>query len=434
MKQRIKGVFTRNIGWKILSIIAAGLFWLIVVNIIDPTVKRTFEDIPVEVLNETAITSSNQVYEIVSGETVDVTITSKRSLVERLKPKDFVATADLADLSSVNAVNIQVKLKKNPNNLPYELNWNNAVLRVKLEDRVTKKFKVDVMQEGELAEGYVLGDVKVKPNIIEVAGGESKMRRIDHVSVTVPLKGQTEEFSIQLKPFAYDSSGEIIDATNLSFSETEVKVTVGVRITMDVPVEVTTEGVPAEGYHLIQTDRQPESVRVSVDDPEKLNEDLVIRLKVNIEGATADVEKEINIANYLGRGYIIEDDVTVISVRCEIGKSGSRSLTLTGSDIEVRNPPDGHSVEFTDPDERYEVKLTGSDEKLKNVQLKDLGAYIDIGPYKDGVHKVTVNFTLPDGLTLSAPVTVEISITKIEGEATPTPEPEETPDEGEEEE
>ena len=426
MKQVLKGLFTRNIGWKILSLIAAGVFWLVVVNIIDPTVKRTFEDIPVEILNETAILSANQVYEVVSGDTVDVTITSKRSLVERLRPKDFTATADLAELSSVNAVNIQVKLKRNTDNVAYELNWNNAVMKVKLEDRVTKKFKVETIPDGELGEGYVLGNVKIKPNIIEVSGGESKMRKINYVAVVVPMKGQTEEFTVKAKPMAYDATGEPLDASKLSFSDTEVKVTVGVRQTMDVPIEVKTEGVPAEGYHLIQTDRQPESVLVSVDDPEKLSDDLVIRLTVNIEGATADVEKEIDISNYLGKGFNIEDDVSIVSVRCVIGKSGSRNFYLTGADIEVRNPPDSYSVSFTDPDKRYEVKLSGSDEKLKNVQLKDLGAYIDIGSLKDGTHSVPVNFSPPEGVRVTEPVMVEISIEKIEGETTPTPEPEET--------
>ncbi len=429
MKRFLKRLFTKNIGWKILSIIAAAAFWLIVVNIVDPTVKRTFENIPVKILNETAITSANQVYEIVSGDRVDVTITSKRSLVERLREKDFTATADLAELSSVNAVNIQVKLNKNPNNLPYELSYNNAVLKVKLENRVTEKFKVQVEQEGDLGEGYVLGDVKVKPNIIEVAGGESKMRKIDHVGVVIPLSGETEEFTTKAKPMAYDSSGDVIDAGNLTFSETEVTVSVGVRTTMDVPIEVTTVGMPAEGYHLIQTDRQPESVRVSASDPSKFSDDMVIRLEVDIEGATADVEKEIDISNYLGKGFTIEDGITKVSVRCEIGKSGSRSFYLNGSDIEVRNTPENYSVAFSDPDKRYEVKLSGSDDKLKNVQLKDLGAYIDIGSLGEGVHSVEVSFTTPDGIRITSPVIVEVTISKIESEATETPEETEAPEE-----
>ena len=434
MKHAIKKIFTKNVGWKLLSIIAAALFWLIVINIIDPTTKRTFEGIPVEILNETAITSANQVYEIASGDTVDVTITSKRSVVERLRSKDFKATADLAELSSVNAVNIQVKLTKSVNDVPYELDWNNAVLKVKLEDRVTEKYKVSVDQEGSLGEGYVLGDVTVKPNIIEVSGGASKMKRIDHVGVTIKLDGQTEKFSTRAKPMAYDSVGDVIDASNLTFSETDVKVSVSVRQTMDVPVEVKTVGMPAQGYHLIQTDRQPETIKVSAEDPEKLKSDLKISREVDIEGATADVEKEIDISSYRGSDYIIEDEITVISVRCEIGKSGERTFYLTGADIEVRNMPEGHSVSFTEPDKRYKVELSGSDEKLKNITLKDLGAYIDIGTLGEGVHSVAVSFSPPDGVNIVGQIAVEIDISDIESEATEAPEETAEPtDESEEE-
>ncbi len=431
MKEVLKKIFTKNIGWKILSLVAAIGFWLIVVNIIDPTTKRTFEGIPVEILNETAITSADQVYEIESGNTVNVTITSKRSLVEKLKAKDFTATADLSELSAVGAVSIQVKLNKNPENVAYELNWNNAVLKVKLEKRVTQKYKVQVKSIGELEEGYVLGDVTAKPNIIEVSGGESKMKRIDHVGVTVEVSGQSEKFTTKAVPMAYDSSDELIDSSKLTFSETEVKVVVGVRQTMEVPIEVTTVGEPAEGYHLIQTDRQPESIKVSSDDPSKLTSDLVIKLEVDIEGAVSDVEKEIDIADKLGEGYFIEDENTVVSVRCEIGKSGERTLALTGNDIEVRNSPQNYSISLTDPDRRYEVELSGSNEKLKNVQIADIGAYIDIGSMREGTHSVVVGFTPPEGVRIKNSISIEIAITKIEKpdeteEPAETVEPEET--------
>ena len=74
IKDFIKDIFTKNVGWKLVSIIAAALFWIIALNIIDPNMKKTFNDIPVEILNESVITSSNQVYEVVSGDKVNVTI------------------------------------------------------------------------------------------------------------------------------------------------------------------------------------------------------------------------------------------------------------------------------------------------------------------------------------------------------------------------
>ena len=433
MKARIKSLFTRNIGWKILSIIIAGLFWLIAVNIIDPTTKRTFEGVPVEILNESAITSANQVYEVLSGNTVDVTITSKRSLVERLNAGNFTATADLTELSSVNAVAIQVKLNKNPENVPYELDWGSAMLKVKLEERVSSKFKVEIQTEGELGEGYVLGTVKAKPNIIEVAGGISKMKKIDHVGAVIQLGGETEGFSVKAKPMAYDAMGDIVDATNLTFSATNIKVSVGVRRTMDVPIEITTVGQPAEGYHLIQTDRQPESVRVSAEDPELLTENLMIKLEVDIEGATSDVEKEIDITSYLGEDYVIEDGIKVVSVRCEIGRSGQRSLSFTGTDIEVKNLRQGYAVNFPDAEQHYQVSLSGSDDVLRDVTISDLNPYIDISGMGEGEHSVVVNFSPPIGVRVSTSVSIRIDISKIETEQTETPEETEEPAEETEE-
>ena len=74
---------------------------------------------------------------------MSVTVKGKRSFVERLNPKDFTATADLSELSKVNAVSINVKLNRTSKS-NVELDWGNAVLKVKLEKRVTKKFKVEV--------------------------------------------------------------------------------------------------------------------------------------------------------------------------------------------------------------------------------------------------------------------------------------------------
>ena len=109
----MKKKLTSKLMLKIVSVIVAFLFWLVIINITDPTTSKTFYDIPVQILNENVITSANQVYDIVDGDTVKVTVKGKRSFVEKLKESDFTATADLSELSKVNAVSINVKLNRN---------------------------------------------------------------------------------------------------------------------------------------------------------------------------------------------------------------------------------------------------------------------------------------------------------------------------------
>ncbi len=424
IKDFIKDIFTKNVGWKLVSIIAAALFWIIALNIIDPNMKKTFNDIPVEILNESVITSSNQVYEVVSGDKVNVTISGKRSFVEKLSSDDFEASADLTELSSVNAVNIKVKLVKPPANEQYELSWGNAVLKVELEKKVTQKFKVVVDTQGELGEGFVLAGTTTKPNIVEVSGGESKMKKIDKVGVTIPLAGQTEDFTTKATPMAYDRDGDIVHSENLKFSAKSVKVSVQVGKTMNVPIRVKTVGAPAEGYRLVTTDRQPESVAVTASNPNLLRSDLEIVLEVNIDGAKANVEKEFDIAEKLGPEYTIVDDTTIVSVRCEIEQSGRKTIDLTSDDIEVRNLSDNHTVKFDEDDKIYKVTLIGSDKKLEEVNVKSLGAYIDLSGLTTGSHDIEVKFSLPEGVKLSRPLTVRVILVE-QSPVEPTPTPDE---------
>ena len=203
----MKKKLTSKLMLKIVSVIVAFLFWLVIINITDPTTSKTFYDIPVQILNENVITSANQVYDIVDGDTVKVTVKGKRSFVETLKESDFTATADLSELSKVNAVSINVKLNKESTS-SVDVDWNNAVLKVALEKRITKSFKVEVDYEGELSENYVLGEMTAKPNMIEVSCGESKFKKIDHVGVMVSLKGQSEDFDSEYSPVLYDANGD----------------------------------------------------------------------------------------------------------------------------------------------------------------------------------------------------------------------------------
>ena len=158
MKKRIM----KNFVLKILSVVVAFFVWLVIINIIDPTTTRHFTDIPVEILNENVITSANQVFEVESGDKVDVTVKGKRSFIEGIDESDFSASADLSKLSTVNTAGIQVKLNKSTKE-PVELDWNNEVLRISLEEKSSQQFKVHINSEGVLADAYVLGEMTAQP-------------------------------------------------------------------------------------------------------------------------------------------------------------------------------------------------------------------------------------------------------------------------------
>lgn len=404
----MKKKWMSNLSLKIASVIVAFLFWLVIINITDPTTSKTFHDIPVKILNENVITSANQVYEIEDGDTVQVTVKGKRSFVETLTETDFTATADLTELSKVNAVSIDVKLNRESNS-GVEVSWDNAVLKVNLEKRVTQKFKVRVDYQGELSENYVLGEMVAKPNIVEVSCGESKFRKIDHVGVMVTLNGQSEDFEAKYTPILYDKDGDVLDDTNVTFSNNTIRVSTEVRGTKEVPIFVSTRGTPAEGYRLVQTDYKPEKVRVS-GTSSALAKVETIKIQVNIDGEKKNVEREIPLADYITDGLQLEEDISTISVRCEIEKDGERTFLLAPTDVAVKNLPKNCTMNLVASSEKYTVNVTGEEQDLADLQLADLGAYVDLNGLSDGEHTLDVKFSLPPGLRVKNHIKIKIVI------------------------
>ena len=63
-KKMRKYRFTDNLGLKIIALIFSAFLWLIVVNVDNPVGSRTFQDIPVTIINDDIILSSGEVYQV----------------------------------------------------------------------------------------------------------------------------------------------------------------------------------------------------------------------------------------------------------------------------------------------------------------------------------------------------------------------------------
>ena len=105
MREKIEG----DLLLKIFSVIFAFLLWMFVINTDNPVIKKTFSDVPVDMLNEQVLDDLNQTYKIEDGETVSFTVRGKKDVVDRLSKSDFRATADVSSMSDVHAILIKVE-------------------------------------------------------------------------------------------------------------------------------------------------------------------------------------------------------------------------------------------------------------------------------------------------------------------------------------
>ncbi len=88
----MKKKWTNNLGFKILSVAIAFLLWVVIINIEDPTISRTFR-VQVDIQNDDIVASGGKVYKITEGEYVEVTVKGNKSFVDSLTDADITATA-----------------------------------------------------------------------------------------------------------------------------------------------------------------------------------------------------------------------------------------------------------------------------------------------------------------------------------------------------
>ena len=100
-----------HIGYKIAAVLLAIVAWLAVANISDYQTTREISDIPVTQINGDVLDELDQVYDVVSGDTVDIIVKGRRSVVGTLGREDFTAIADLSTMSITNTVTVSVEAK-----------------------------------------------------------------------------------------------------------------------------------------------------------------------------------------------------------------------------------------------------------------------------------------------------------------------------------
>ena len=406
----MKEILANNFGIKLLSLLLASIMWIVIINLDDPTISRTYQGVTVEITNESAIASLGQVYDVVEGRTVTVSVKGKRSVVDKIKASDLKASVDLSNISSFNKVEITASCEKYAyENL--EITAKPKLMEITLENRGEKQVNVKVVTTGTPANGYSVGMVEAKPVMLAVSGAESVVERIAEARVTVDVGGETETFTKKnLEPKLYDENGKEIDASRLTLNKTKVAATVNILKVKNIPIEVTTTGTPASGYGVQQIDYDPQTIQVAGLDNE-LSALASIPIQVDVEGAKSDVEQTILLEDYLPKGIRMVEAVESIAVKITIKQMSTKDFYLSTQDILVKNLSEEFEFNFISPDTSIRTRLMGMKEALDDVTVANLGAYIDLEGLTEGKHTVEIYLTLGEEVQLVDTPKVAIKLT-----------------------
>lgn len=402
----MKEKLTRNIGLKVLSIILAAILWLVITNVDDPVVTKDFSNVNVDVINKDEITNLGEMYEIIEGETINFTVAARRSIKEKLTVSDFKVTADLSKLSEVNAVTINIYCPRYGNEVTVTKGMY-QVMKVNLEELVEKRFKVNVVQKGEPADGFYVAK-KTANTMIKVSGPKSKIERIAEIIVTVDVTGEAGPFRTTEEPMALDEEGNEIDSTNLKFSDNSVTVDVGMYRTKTIDLEIVAVGKPGNGYLVTSVEYEPVTINIAGTE-EALRAIDKLTIEENIDGASNKIEKETNIQEQLEDGLLLVGDNQTAVVDIVIEKAETKEIFIWPGDIEVRNNTETFDVIYQNIGP-ISIEVIGPADKMEKLTVKDLKPYIDFSGYSSGTFDLSIEIETSDFVTLINNPTINVHL------------------------
>lgn len=409
----MKKILTNNIGFKLLSVLFAVALWLIVVNIDDPEVSRTIQGIPVTPLDEEVITGNNQVYSILSGDVVTITVKGPRSEVDKMTRDYFLAEAPFSEKSNVDAVPIYVTFRNSKYDKDCEITQKTMTMKLEIENIVTKTYEIGINHTSELSSAYYLGKESLEPSAVMVSAPESIINQIENVRVDVDLSSHTEDFSLPLNIKYFTETGSDVDiSSNVTTNISTSTYSANVYPVREVPLKFRSTGTTEDGYELVEITGDKTTLKIAGPNANKIDSIVFPDELINISGATADVSVDVDVAAQLPSGISLcnENDKTM-KVTAKIEKLITNTYRLPVSGIDKNNIPEGYTAEISE--QNVNIILAGLQKYHDEFSVNEINAYVDLKNTVEGNNEVIVKFTLPDGLRLVQESRINVLLTRI---------------------
>lgn len=406
MKKRL----TNNFSMKIISLVLAIMFWLIIASIEDPESTKNFV-IPVTKINEELVRESDKTYEVISGNTVSITVRARQSILNELEVDDFKAVADFANLSFTGAIPIEVTALHNASRVDITKGAN-TMMQVSIEELASVDKVVSTKAEGSVITGKALGTITVEPNMIRMEGAKTTIDRISSVYAVVNVAGITEDSSFVVEPVVYDSNGDIIDTTDIIFSKDSLNVKVTLLDTKTVPIEWNIDVTAADGYGIESKDFTPSEIQIA-GNKEQLNAVTKIVLDdYQSYGLTEGVEYEVDlegIVKDMGVSIVNPEENRNVKLAVRVSTYDQKSGTVEFDYIELKGKSKGLKYSAVE-DTIIPYELSGLITDLEILDISKLNFILDVTDLEPGTHTVKLKLETTQRVKLQSNVSVKIRI------------------------
>lgn len=422
MKKNMINKFTL----KVLSLIIAILIWLLVRNVDDPIVVRTFYEIPVSIENASYLAENLEIPLLVDGkDTVKVRVKGARSVVSKLKKEDIKAVADMTQIISKDTTPIMVPVEVTGTGISdsdITVRPRNIQVDIEKQKSVEKTIAVST-GDTQPDKDYEIGNLKANPEKVTISGPETIINKIDKVVALIDVTGRKEsniEIKSQLK--IYDKNLDELSPKQLEYlnikeiSDNTIRIQAQFwKVKQNVKIKAEYSGEPKRGYEVDSINLVPDTISVAGTDEalKKLEQEgntLEIPGKyIDVTDKTGDFEQNIDLSELLPEDLkLVRDLNSSVIATVKILPYNSRDYEVSVTQIEADNKAEDLDLVFQD--EQITIRAKAKEQDLDSLSAANIQVQIDLNGYGEGEYEVPVTVTLPGGYELVENIKVKVKL------------------------
>ncbi len=370
---------------KLVSIFLAIVIWFVWIQIENPTIPKDYSNIKVSIINQEYLNPDKKVWEVLDkSDTVKVTVTAPKTVINSLNASDIIAEADASKMVD-NEIPITLRLAGDPS---YDsITPNHDTVSLSIEDRERRYVKITKTVHGETAADYKFGGVSMDLNMIEITGPKSAIESVSYGAVDVDIDGVSESVSANIEIELYDEQNNIINLPSITKQADYVHVEVIILETKTIPIYASKIGDAAEGFlYAKNLTVKPEVIKVAgtAADLQSLSR-INITDPIDISGAMGDVTATVDITPYLPENIVFadEDFDGMVDVTIYVEPEEQKIITVSPPDVSFINIPDGYDL--TAGNGTISVQLSGLSSDLEDINSENVGKTIDVAEWMDNI-------------------------------------------------
>lgn len=409
-----KDNFTKNIGWKILSLIIAIGLWFTVINTENPLEVRTFTT-SVQILNEDSLFERGYVVvneDEINNIRVTVRLRGQRLALDNLTKSSTKVQANI-DLNNIlyaydgnNPVSVPINIV-----IPSAVNNNFEIISksvhnvtVDIQPYINKTFDVTTVVENTDEIVKELVQTNVTPKTVTVYGAKSIVNKIAEVKAQVAPETIDNGMEVTAVPKAYDSEGNALD--KLTFSTNELKVELKMDNSKKARVISNVSGEPADGYEVTDVHIYPENIGVAGEEVPLFNFNILRLPDIDVNGANANITKTYKIKDFLPNGVRLLKNATgteEITVVVTIEEESIKEVSIPSRNIVFDGLLEDCTAEVLADSINFNIK--GEKDKLNEYIGENIVAHIDLSNLTEGLYdNLPLEIILPEGIVISGNV------------------------------